>query len=86
MDMVVTNPAGRYTGPLSLSLKTRGTHETYECETDIRSLVALLDSESGLPSYAVDLFFNRLKTASKAPLYGVRMSDQRLQDLGFFLD
>ena len=86
MDMVVTTPAGQHTGPLSVLLKTRGTHQTFKCKTDVGSLLTLLKTESGLPSYTVDLFLTRLKTASKVPLYGVRMSDQTLTELGFFLD
>ena len=74
MDMVVTTPPGKHAGPLSLLLKTRGTHESFQFETNIESLVALLDGDSGLPSYAV------------TPLYGVRLSDQTLQKLGYFLD
>ena len=86
VDMVVTTMAGQRTGPLSFILKTRGTHDTFECKTDIGSLTAVLEAESGLPSYVVDLFRKRLRTSSKAPLYGVRLSDQTLQKLGFFLD
>ncbi len=86
MDIVVTSAACKQTGPLSLILKTRGTRETFKCETDISSLVTFLKSESGLPSYAVDLFFRRLSITSREPLYGVRLSDDTLQKLGFFLD
>lgn len=86
MDIVVTSAAGKHTGPLSLLLKTRGTHDTFECETDVKSLIALLETESGLPSYAVDLFFSRLKISSKVPLYGVRVSDKTLQELGSFIN
>ena len=85
MDLVATNSAEQE-GSLSLLLKTRGTHESFACETDITSLIVWLETESGLPYYAVELFFKRLKLANKAPLYGVRLSDATLQRLGFFLD
>lgn len=85
MDLVAVNSADQQ-GSLSLLLKTRGTRESFACETDIESLGGWLDTESGLPSYTLDMFFKRLKLANKAPLYGVRLSDATLQKLGFFLD
>lgn len=84
--MIATTPVEQHTGLLSIVLKTRGTRDSFRYQTDFGSLVSLLGIRSGLPSYTVDSFFNRLKIQRTAYLNGVHFDDETLQKLGFFID
>jgi hypothetical protein len=89
---LVTQPSIQASGipgalPLSLTLRPAcGIQGDYTFPTDSSSLRQLLKNGTDLPDAVVWRFLGEACAKAKARLLGVELSDETLQDIGYFVD
>ena len=77
----------RQTIPLQMTMKSAtGLPSTFEYQTSSAELLKMLREEGQMSPYALDLFLEGLRRNRNAPLYGVKLTDKALTELGYFLD
>ena len=77
----------RHTIPMQLTMKTaHGLQSTFEYETNSAMLLKMLREEGEMSPYALDLFLEGLRRNRNTPLYGVKLTDKALTELGYFVD
>jgi hypothetical protein len=77
----------RETIPLTLSIRPAcGLPGEYECPIDSWALVRLLVRQTDLPDSVIRVFEEKIRSAARASLLGVELSEQVLTDIGYFID
>ena len=59
---------------------------SFEYQTDSRSLLQMLRQETDLSGPALESFHRDLQISTKARLHGLRLRDETLQEIGYFID
>ncbi len=77
----------RQTIPLQMTMKTAtGLPSTFEYQTSSAELLKMLREEGQMSPYALDLFLEGLRRSRNTPLYGVKLTDKALTELGYLID
>ena len=89
---LITWPSGRSesgAGTIRLSLTIRPACHLpgeYQCPTDSRALMSLLQQETDLPASVLQRFERSLRAHVGARLLAVELSERVLTDIGYFID
>ena len=59
---------------------------SFEYQTDSRTLLQMLRQETDLSGPALESFHRDLQISTKARLHGVKLSEETLQEIGYFID